>query len=294
MPRRPAYDFGVYDVAVDDALRHGVTPQLTLTGPAPAWATRDHRVGVMAPDARRFARFAAAAADHFAGRVKRWSIWNEPNWFSLLQPVTSAPFVYRDLFRGAAHAIHHVDPRAKVLLGELAPMGRPGLSVPPLAFLRSVTCRDGALRPLRRCVGLEADGVALHPYTLRYPATFPGPSPDDVTTGSLPRLVKALRDLRRVRALRTPAGGAPPIYLTEYGFLAKTGPIPMPLAARYLRDGLQLAYRIPQVRQVILYEVAGARERRPRWDSALLDFRGRPRPLYRAAVGGARAHLPAP
>jgi hypothetical protein len=293
-PKHITYDFSIYDLAVNESLARGLQPQLTLTGPAPAWATRNHRVGVVAPDAKKFARFAHAATEHFKDRVRRWSVWNEPNWFSLLQPVRSAPFIYRALYRGAYQAIHRADPDAQVLLGEFAPMGRRGRSIPPLQFLRAMTCRDRRLKPAGRCEGLKAEGLALHPYTLRYAPRFPGPSTDDVTTGSLDRLVRILKGLRKVRALRTPTGTTPPIYLTEYGFLARSGPFRASLAARYLKEGLQLAYRVPQVRQVVLYEMGGARPGEiPRWDSALLDYRGRARPLFRSAVAWARSRLPA-
>jgi hypothetical protein len=67
------------------------------------------------------------------------------------------------------------------------------------------------------------------------------------------------------------------------------------MAARYLRQGLELAWRTPQVRQMILYEIAGAPPGpKPVWDTALLNYRGSPRPMFRTAVGWARGRLPSP
>ena len=293
-PKPVTYDWSAYDAAVDEALRRGLQPQLTLSGPAPAWATGDRRYGTTRPDPRRFAHFAAAAATHFAGRVERYSIWNEPNWYSLLKPARLGPTMYRELYRQAQREIYRVDPFAEVLLGEFAPMGRPGLSTSPLRFLRAVMCRDSDFRRTRRCVPLQADGVAHHPYTLRYPPRHPGPSRDDVTTGSLKRLVTTLARLRRVGALRTPLGGTPPIYLTEYGWLARSRQYGPALSARYMREGLELAWRTPQVRQVILYEIGGAPPTSTQWDTALLTHRGSPRPLFRSAVDWARSRLRVP
>ena len=40
---------------------------------------------------------------HFRGRVARYAIWNEPNWWSLLGPSAHAARIYRRLYlRGRA------------------------------------------------------------------------------------------------------------------------------------------------------------------------------------------------
>ena len=261
-----SFDFTRYDAAVDAALAAGLRPQLTLTGPAP---------GGRAPEPRPFGRFARAAVARYAGRVRIWSIWNEPNWRGYL-PRRAPERRYRRLFRAGAAAIREVTPDARVLIGELAPMGRMEAAIPPLRFLR------GVLRPGRS--PLVADGLALHPYTLRWNPRYPGPSADDVTTGSLARATRFVRSAARRGTLRTPAGGALPLYLTEYGWHADSRRIPERLRARYLRTGLELA-RAAGARQVIWYQLAGP----PRvsgghriWDTALLDFDGRPRPAFHA------------
>src|SRR4051794_3727336 len=62
-PPRPAgfhYDFSRFDAFVADARARGLRVQLTLTGPAPAWATKGHTVSTRNPSVREFARFAAA------------------------------------------------------------------------------------------------------------------------------------------------------------------------------------------------------------------------------------------
>ena len=85
-PAAPVYDFGRYDRLIDEAAARGLRVQLTLTGPAPAWASGAHKLGIDRPDAKRFGVFAAQAAAHFRGRVTRYSVWNEPNWHGWLRP----------------------------------------------------------------------------------------------------------------------------------------------------------------------------------------------------------------
>ena len=81
------------DILQAAAAERGIKLQLTIAGPAPAWATGDHKVGNNAPDPVKFAAFARTVAAHFKGRVDRYSIWNEPNWNTWLVPGQSAPSV---------------------------------------------------------------------------------------------------------------------------------------------------------------------------------------------------------
>ena len=70
--------------------------QLNINGPAPAWATGNHKKGPVRPSVSKFAKFAKLAAEHFAGRVDRYSVWNEPNWKSWLNPPSGN--LYRSLY----------------------------------------------------------------------------------------------------------------------------------------------------------------------------------------------------
>jgi hypothetical protein len=269
-----SFDFTRYDDAIDAIVAAGLRPQVTLAGPAPRNA---------APDPGRYARLCEAAASRWKGRVRTYSIWNEPNWRGYL-PATRTAARYRELFEAGSEAIREADPNARVLFGELAPMGRVEAAVPPLTFLSQVV-RSGS-------GPLIADGFAIHPYTLRWAPSFPGPSRQDVTTGSLKRLVTALERTARAGTLVTPAGGAPPLYLTEYGWLAQSKRIPEPRRSAYAVAGLKLAARVPQVRQVVWYQLVAPARRtgtRGTWDTALLDGRGKPRPAFHAVRRWARA-----
>ena len=159
------YDFSKIDALQAAAAKRGIKLQLTITGPAPAWATGDRKIGGNRPDPVKFAAFARTVTAHFKGRVDRYSIWNEPNLSAWLSPSASAPKLYRSLYSSGYTAIKTVDPKAKVLFGELAP-NRDGRTIAPLKFLRDVTCSKANYKAARKCPPLKADGLALHPYQL--------------------------------------------------------------------------------------------------------------------------------
>jgi beta-glucosidase/6-phospho-beta-glucosidase/beta-galactosidase len=133
-PKRIDYNWSGYDGAARSAYRRGMRLQLTLTGPAPAWATGNHRIGHYKPKATAFRAFARAAAEHFRGVVDRYAIWNEPNYAGWLAPLGQTPKLYRALYLAGYKAIKAADPTAQVLIGETSPLGHRGRSMAPLAF----------------------------------------------------------------------------------------------------------------------------------------------------------------
>jgi hypothetical protein len=271
VPRPVPYDWSDVDRAIDQAAANGLRVQLTLLGPVPAWASARHgKPSNFKPNPRLFAQYARAAAQHFKGRVDRYSIWNEPNYSSWLNPHVSAPQQYRKLYIGAYKGIKSVDPTAQVLLGETSPIGRSGVASSPLTFLRQITCSKPDYTAAKNCEPLRLDGYAHHPYTLlsgtAYGPYFPGLTNDDVTTGSLVRLDQALDKLQQRGALINTGGGTNPVrspislYLTEYGFYARgktsTTTLPENQRAAYLRKGFQLAMKDPRVKLVVQYLLA--------------------------------------
>ena len=109
------YDWAVYDRAIRRARRRGVKVQLTLTGPAPAWATPTRNVdtGYWKPNARLFKKFVKKAAHRYRRKVDRFAIWNEPNWYKWLGPLRQAPRRYRRLYIARYKAIKRKAPRAR-------------------------------------------------------------------------------------------------------------------------------------------------------------------------------------
>ncbi|HVS29153.1 MAG TPA: cellulase family glycosylhydrolase [Solirubrobacteraceae bacterium] len=251
------YDWTKYDKAIDAAAANGMHVQLNLMGQSPAWATHDRKVGPNRPDPRLFTQFVQDAATHFKGRVDRYAIWNEPNWGGWLSPRAQSPRLYRQLYQNAYRNIRAIDPQAKVLIGELQPIGRRKKSTPPMQWLRSLTCSKKDWSAASKCSRLVADGFSLHPYTLDYSPQFPGLGPDDITTGSLGRLSGVLKKLAKRRALSDPSGNALELYLSEYGFFARgKRAFPEDMRSGYEVGGFQIAAADPHVREMIQFQLA--------------------------------------
>ena len=120
-PPAARYDFSRIDALQAAAAARGIKLQLTITGPAPAWATRDHKVGGNAPDPVKFGAFARTVAAHFKGRVDRYSIWNEPNLSAWLSPPRARRSSTARSTVAATPRSRPSTRKAKVLFGELAP-----------------------------------------------------------------------------------------------------------------------------------------------------------------------------
>jgi hypothetical protein len=258
--RKPAtinYNFSQIDQLIDRAAANGMRVHLSLTGPAPRWANAKRAATNRAwfkPNPGQFGEFARVVANHFKGRVDRYSIWNEPNWKTWLGPLKSAPGIYRSMYSRAYTAIKKADRSAQVLIGETSPYARPGMSTAPLAFLRKVACVNSSYRRVKRCAPLKADGYAHHPYDFRHAPNFEYPGADNVTIGTLSRLTRALDRLRRSGALRTPRGGRMPLYLTEYGYFASgRRALPARTRSRYLKQAYTLALRNGRVKSQMHY-----------------------------------------
>jgi Cellulase (glycosyl hydrolase family 5) len=279
---KPAYDWSAWDSLIDDAAKRGIRVQLDLTGPVPAWAAGDRKVGVMRPDADKFGAFAEQAARHFKGRVDRYSIWNEPNYGSWLKPQIEAAALYRNLYLAAYKGIKRADPDAQVLIGETSPYEQAGRAIAPLKFLRDVTCRTTIYAPAKKCPKLVADGYAQHPYDFLNPPERPHPGADNVTIGSLGRLTAALDKLAKGKALTTPSGKALDVYLTEFGYFASGPAAPPPKQrASWLVRAFDIASRNPRVREMLQYILVSP-PGKVRFDTGILTPQGQPTPAYTA------------
>jgi hypothetical protein len=281
MPHKLRYDWRKSDAAVNAALGHGLHVQLTITGPAPRWATGNNRVGVYKVNASRYGAFARSAAQHFDGRVDRYSIWNEPNYKGWLAPMKSAPRLYRNMYRSAWRGIRSVNAGVAVLIGETSPYAIRGRATAPLKFLRGVTCTDRHWR--RHCPGLYADGFAHHPYDFKHRPEYRYPGGDNVTIGTLLRLNFALAKLSYTHALRTRSDKPLPIYLTEFGYF-QSGKYRINAGrhAAYLRRGFKLAQSNGAVQSMLQYLLTSPPKPWQYFDTGILSRHGRPTAAYYA------------
>jgi len=204
----PAANWRIYDTIVLGAAARGIGLDVTITGPAPAWATGPHAppgapAGVWKPSAREFGAFVRAVGTRYSGsykppgsvtplpRVDFWAIWNEPNYGIDLAPqavdnstVEVAPALYRGLvdaaWTGLRQTGHGHD---AILIGETAPRGlttgnNPGSfsGMVPLRFIRALYCVDASYRPLsgRAALlrGCPSDAAGQHAFAGAHPALF--------------------------------------------------------------------------------------------------------------------------
>jgi len=243
-----AYDWSKLDTLVNAARARGIAPQLTLTGSPEYMRARNVDMGLSAttPNQNLMAAFARDAATHFKGRVKRYSIWNEPNIASFLAEGENkaGPKQYRRLYQAGYKGVKGADPHAQVLLGELTSgrEGAPGRTQ-ALGFLRRVLAAGN--KPLL------ADGLALHPYQW----SNPDRKMQDANYGGISNLGRVQSELAREfhrGKLATPHGKTKvPLYLTEFGY--KGAQFDAKTRAKYLEQ----AYRLAQnagARQFLQYQ----------------------------------------
>lgn len=253
-PRRPRGDlyygprvFDNHDHLLREARALGIEVLVNVSGSAPLWATGTYRGrklnGEYKPDPVEFGRFVEMLGRRYDGRrrdenqgerrlprIDTWSIWNEPNLGSRIQPQwergrPASPAIYRRLVRSALAALERSGHRHDVvLLGETAPRGRDErtrtISMRPGLFLRELFCLDRDLLPLTGCDDFdvngrfEVSGYAHHPYSITSPPDVPHPDPDDITLADrdrLTRILDAAAGLSRIPP-------ALPLWYTEYGY----------------------------------------------------------------------------
>jgi hypothetical protein len=225
-PRPGEYDFSGFDELVGQAAERGVRVLPFVYG-SPAWLSGDPAIppqgtargrAAWAGFLRRLVRRYGPNGDFWEGRprslpIRRWQIWNEPNFLLFWRPRPS-PSGYARLLRIAARAIRAVDRGARIVTAGVAPVEGGML---PWRFLLKLYRVPGVRR---------FDVVALHPYS-----------------SSLRGLEYEIRQTRRAMARSGDAGT--PLQVTELG-TASNGVFPNPYdkgpagQATYLRRAFRL------------------------------------------------------
>lgn len=258
------YGFTQFDSLVSRALSRGFQVQMTIGGASSFDRTGDRWLNYNKPKASRLGQFAKLFATHFKRRVRRWSIWNEPNMPYFLSPTRRAVSTYRGLYAAGYKEIKRVDPRNEVLIGELAPRRD------PLGFIRRISN------------GVRADGLAYHPFQF-YAAPGARDRTGIVGISSTPKIKSLLRSLRRRHQLRTPRGGNVPLFFTEFGYISR-GSIRMSDKRR--ADWIVKAYRYAKqqgVRQLLYYQlVHPPTANKVSFDSGIVNLDGTPTIVYTA------------
>jgi hypothetical protein len=316
-PATPSYDFARWDAAVAAAKAKGYKINLTLIGPAPAWAAGDKKIGsagTVKPDAKAFGAFAAEVAKHFKGKVDTYSIWNEPNHRGSLQSksgsATGNPGIYRALYDAGYKAVKKSDSKAKVWFGELAPYPpKKGVAIAPLAFLRQMFCLSSSNRPTKgRCPTLRADAMAYHPYDFDQPPNrkfnpklHKGITSTDaknsVTMANLPDLTKLLDVLaKNKRLVKTRGSGGLDLNLTEFGYFAKNDGskvkvFPAATRAKYLVQAFTIAQKNSRVKSMLQFLLPSYPSGLFRFDTSIVNMNGSPTASYTALSKWAKADV---
>jgi hypothetical protein len=305
-PADPRYRWGALDRVVASAAAHRLKVMLSISTPAPMWATTgSRRNNLWEPSAAEFAAFASAVAQRYGSDVDQYGVSNEPNQGGWLQPQSDrhgliAPHVYRAMVRAAYPRIKAADATSTVLIGNLAPTGgsKRGRRKPtrPLAFLRAMACVNSHWRPTRRgrCRNFKpipADAVGHHPYQFFLPPSHPSRNRNDAGIGDSRRLLRALDRLVRAGRIVPSHGRRLNVFYTEFGY--QTFP-PDPFAgislrrqSRWLQEAAYIVWRTPRIRAINQFRltdgkvhgkgVAAFRE----FQSGLLFSNRRKKPAYR-------------
>ncbi len=295
-----SYDWGNYGTLLPEIKKLGWPVLLTITGPAPRWATANRKAPyITRPDPKDFEEFTTAVAREFGSEVSTYSIWNEPNESVFLLPqwnsngTSASGRIYRGLYQAGyaglqAGALAH----PKVLFGETAPVGYDKVNprregsralmhpVAPLAFMREALCLNARYGKAGSCSELQISGYAHHAYTLPAGPYFKPGERDNVTIGALSRLSNALNLAARAHAI--PAGV--PIYLTEFGvqsFPNKFLGVSAAKQAEYDAISEHIAYENPRVAAFSQYLLKDDPVGGPaNFQTGLEYSNGRAKPLY--------------
>ena len=315
-PDDPQYNWAPVDEVVNLLTAQGIEPILNLTGYIPFWGSLEPslRRNRYKPDPKQFSVFAKAAAQRYAGRVKRFIVWNEPNLPDWLQPqntcngghcVPSSPQQYREIARLAVPAIKEGAPGAQVFGPALAPKGQSATTINartrPLAFLRSLGCVDGKLRKDRRSAGCKSfkpitlDGIAYHPHSTTFAPDRGYTNPDDANLADSARLLKTIDGVQKAGGLVNGAGASKKfdIYYDEFGY--QTNPpdallgVSLAQQSSWLQWSAYKAYRQPRVRMLIQYlwrddpiNTRVESDKYGGWQSGLYRFDGNAKPARKS------------
>ncbi|CDO10272.1 hypothetical protein C1S82_02495 [Mycolicibacterium cosmeticum] len=215
-----SYDWAKTDYIVKAAADRGMGI-LGVLNQTPAWAGN---IANGHPDPDAYAKFAAAVAQRYAGKISAYEIWNEPNAIFEWNPVDAAS--YTEMLKKAYTAIKAVatttNQDIKVIGGVVgAGLTIGNLSLDPVSFITQMYA-NGAKGYF--------DALSFHPYNYTLPFsqgpanTWPGTS--------------ALAQLQAIRALMDVKGDADlKIWISEYGQPTLTGtPEDQQKQVKYLED----------------------------------------------------------
>jgi hypothetical protein len=299
-----AQRWAVIDSLVQNANLLGIDVILSPAGPGPVWADgkctsaekrRARTKGICRTNPKRYGQFVTAIAKRYSGlyvdpatpgglplpKVKRWSLWNEPNLSSWLYPsairsrgkfVPLSAKTYRALVYAGGNALRANGHRSdQILLGETGPLGQGTTRTAPVTFYQGLFCVDAKGKRLKgrtakligcpkRLKRFPVTGIAHHPYTkgARQPLTAKQ-RPTDITIANIRALRRVLSMGAHVGAISS--GTASHIYFTEFGVSSsppakpRSYGLPLSKQAEYINQFEYMSWLNPAVRSVAQFQL---------------------------------------
>lgn len=270
-----AYDFAKYDALVNAARQRGLKNITFRLYGTPAYVAKT-RPGVATdlssndPNAALAGKFAEQVAMHFAGRVDRYGIWNEPNVGSFLRgDPRQAAKEYGLIYDKMRQAIKGVRSAAQVGFGEITSQApnTPGYAS-TIGFLKAVLQQHK--KPVR------ADYMAIHPYQWSDPSKKVG---NEWYGGisNLPAIQQELAHQAAAGRLVTSGGHRVPLAVSEYGYKRQAGNAAV--RAAWMKRSMDI-FRKAGIRDVNLYQLLPSKPG-DYWDSSILGPQGQIPAAYR-------------
>jgi hypothetical protein len=223
-PGEGEYDFASVDHEIGAAAERGIRVLPFVYG-TPSWLGRQEKAPLEGEALARWRGFLRVLVARYGPRgsfwkgrthrepIRRWQIWNEPN-FRLYWAPKIEPAGYAKLLHASAATIRKADPGAKIVLAGVAPVG---YGMKTWVFMRRLLQVPGVLH--------DFDFAAVHPYS----ATIP----------------ELDYQLKKVRAAMVAGGaGRKRMIVTEFG-VASHGDYPTAFVvgeegqARFLHDAYE-------------------------------------------------------
>jgi len=221
-PQQGEYDFAAVDREIGAAAARGIRVLPFVYG-TPSWIGPEQaRAPLASASLAEWKGFLRTLVARYGPRgsfwrerthrepIRRWQIWNEPN-FRLYWAPKIEPDGYAKLLRASAATIRDADPAAKIVLAGIAPVGD---GMPTWAFMRRLLRVPGVVH--------DFDFAALHPYSAN--------------------ILELDYQLQKVRTAMAAGGaGRKPLIVTEFG-VASQGSYPSAFVegeagqARFLRE----------------------------------------------------------
>ncbi|HYN87818.1 MAG TPA: hypothetical protein VER55_04785, partial [Ardenticatenaceae bacterium] len=229
------------------AARHYGLDLIVRLDQSPRWAAAPGAADTLNPVPARlddFGHFAFRVASRYAGLVRGYVIWNEPNLAAEWGGQPPNPAEYVALLRSGAEAIRRADPQAPILGGALATTTRDdAVAMSDLRFLEGIYTAGGAE---------WFDILAAHPYGFGLPPDVP----PEANGGMNVRRLAALREIM-VRN----DDGTTPIWVTEFGWSTSNSTIGRTVSpseqVEYLVHGRKLiAHDFPTVDLVAIWNLS--------------------------------------